>query len=390
MGKAAKTSRKGKKAWRANIKTDDFDAFVEKTTKDTLAGANNLNEIPKDSLFFIDKSTDIPIRRKIEKHREKVLYHESVLQNSAFVTAIPSSLRKSSKKKKKAQKSKSDMDVESQKTVEDEKKSDVFDLWNNNEGEANVKARKVPKSSIPAVEVDPPGCSYNPPFEAHQDALAQAVADEIQKVYRQELAPQPLPNVAHAAEIAHQTELLDISFAQEMQKVVQDDLDIPPVAHDSGTTEDKLLLEAAENNSEMDSDSDANQLSTGRKKEKRVTRVTLNRRLRHKERLKAESEAKRKKRLSKEIDSLKDIMKEIKEDDEEKQNRHLRRVVAKKERLKTCPPRLGRHKFKPAPMQVLLTEQISGSLRKLEGCPTLIRHHYKSLEKRGLVVPKAK
>lgn len=78
-----------------------------------------------------------------------------------------------------------------------------------------------PKTSvIPAVEVEPPGCSFNPPSESHQvkclyvvfcyywapnpcnnllhifsiqDALACAVADEMQKIYRDELGPEPIP-----------------------------------------------------------------------------------------------------------------------------------------------------------------------------------------------------
>uniref|UniRef100_A0A251UZD6 Ribosome biogenesis protein NOP53 n=1 Tax=Helianthus annuus TaxID=4232 RepID=A0A251UZD6_HELAN len=46
---------------------------------------------------------------------------------------------------------------------------------------------------IPAVEVEPPGCSYNPSSESHQDSLAQAVIDEMQKVYTKELRPTPVP-----------------------------------------------------------------------------------------------------------------------------------------------------------------------------------------------------
>lgn len=55
MGKRAKSSRKGKKEWRANISTDDFEDFFEKTTKDALSGGS-LAEAPSDSLFFVDKS----------------------------------------------------------------------------------------------------------------------------------------------------------------------------------------------------------------------------------------------------------------------------------------------------------------------------------------------
>lgn len=43
--------------------------------------------------------------------------------------------------------------------------------------------------------------------------------------------------------------------------------------------------------------------------------------------------------------SLPDIIQEIAKEDEEKQKRHLRKVVAKQERLKARPPRLGKHKY---------------------------------------------
>uniref|UniRef100_A0A452XYH4 Ribosome biogenesis protein NOP53 n=1 Tax=Aegilops tauschii subsp. strangulata TaxID=200361 RepID=A0A452XYH4_AEGTS len=55
MGKAAKSSRKGKKAWRSNISTDDIDEFYEKQTRDAHAGAAAIPSLPSDSLFFVDK-----------------------------------------------------------------------------------------------------------------------------------------------------------------------------------------------------------------------------------------------------------------------------------------------------------------------------------------------
>lgn len=57
MGKAAKGSRKGKKAWRANIRTDDIDDFFEKQTRDAHAGAAAIPSLPSDSLFYLDKPT---------------------------------------------------------------------------------------------------------------------------------------------------------------------------------------------------------------------------------------------------------------------------------------------------------------------------------------------
>ena len=107
---------------------------------------------------------------------------------------------------------------------------------------------------------------------------------------------------------------------------------------------------------------------------KRVTRVEQNRRDRHKKLLKAKAEAEKVEALSKEIDrysdmptwissisvdvymvnyvwfagcSLPEIIQEIAKEDEERHRRHQRRIVAKQERLKTRPPRLGKHKYVP-------------------------------------------
>lgn len=44
---------------------------------------------------------------------------------------------------------------------------------------------------IRSVEVDLPGCSFNPEEEQHQDALAEAVAAEMTKVYAKEHLPLP-------------------------------------------------------------------------------------------------------------------------------------------------------------------------------------------------------
>ncbi|KAK3170401.1 hypothetical protein Dsin_000106 [Dipteronia sinensis] len=61
---------------------------------------------------------------------------------------------------------------------------------------SNKEAKKVSKPSvIPAVEVEAPECSFNPAYESHQESLAQAVAEEMQKVYQNELGPDSIPFV---------------------------------------------------------------------------------------------------------------------------------------------------------------------------------------------------
>ncbi|CAN6340590.1 unnamed protein product [Urochloa humidicola] len=351
MGKASKGSRKGKKAWRANISTDDIDEFFEKQTRDAHAGAAAIPSLPSDSLFYVDKpaastsaasasdtTKDIPAKRKIEKKREKVLYHESLLKRNPFVQPIPSSVV--SKKDKKKAKKKELQETQGEKNVpmEDDSAEKILDIWAGNSNGGTKAKKRSTASVIPAVEVEAPGCSFNPPFEAHQDALAQAVADERHKILMKELGPAPVPLIVPGEAIPE---------------------------------EDKFFLDADDGDEDVaddDGDHDADTLVGQRKnKTKRVTRVEMNRRARRKERLRAEAEAKKMESVSKEIDSLPNIIDEIAKEDEEKEKRRIRRTVVKEERLKSGPPRLGRHKFEPAPVQVLLTEEISGSLRKLKG-----------------------
>ncbi|KAL0539715.1 hypothetical protein IC582_023931 [Cucumis melo] len=355
MGKKSKGSRKGKKAWRANISTAEIEDFFEKSTKDALSGGS-LSALPSDSLFVVDKSRDLSVKRKIEKKRDKVLYCDSILTKNPFVQAVPSSVNKKSKKKPKEASSVRDISQEGPKVG-------MLDLWDD-EGEVrSKKTSKISKPSIiPAVEVEPPGCSFNPSHESHQDVLAQAVAQEMQKVYRNELGPAPVPLTVPGEVISEE----DMLFL---------DADI--------NTDGETNLD------EMDQDED-NELEKRPLKMKRVTRVEMNKRARQKEKVRKEAEAKKLEGISKEIDSLPDIIQEIAKEDEERENRRIRRTIAKQERLKSCPPRLGKHKFEPAPVQVLLSEEITGSLRKLKGCCTLVRDRYKSLEKRGIIAPTAK
>ncbi|KAL0413664.1 UNVERIFIED_CONTAM: Ribosome biogenesis protein NOP53 [Sesamum radiatum] len=146
MGKRAKSSRKGKKAWRANISTEDIEDYFEKSTKDALSGGS-LADVPSDSLFFVDKSRDLSVKRKIEKSREKVLHCDSVLQRNPFVKPIPSSIQKKKKSKKdgKAVQTAKDKDDElgCQGTLKEESAVDsgILDLWEE-KGEDNAKIRK--------------------------------------------------------------------------------------------------------------------------------------------------------------------------------------------------------------------------------------------------------
>ncbi|XP_042459529.1 transport inhibitor response 1-like protein Os05g0150500 isoform X1 [Zingiber officinale] len=185
MGKAAKGSRKGKKAWRPDITTNHIDDYFDESIRDAFTGKASDT-----------KSTDkIPAKRKFEKHKEKVLHYEN-----PFVQAVTSSSSKKSKRKKKQ--------VNTQ-TIQHDKFSQVddisstlTDIWNN-EGEATDRPKKK-ASIIPVVEVEPPGCSFYPSFEACQDSFALVVASGMQKIYKKELGPQPLLETIPGEAIANE------------------------------------------------------------------------------------------------------------------------------------------------------------------------------------------
>lgn len=67
---------------------------------------------------------DLAVKKKIEKHREKVLRVDSVLQKNQFVVPVPSStLKKNSKNRKALPKS---LGTNQDGSMVD---SDVFDMW---------------------------------------------------------------------------------------------------------------------------------------------------------------------------------------------------------------------------------------------------------------------
>ncbi|KAH0708014.1 hypothetical protein KY289_013090 [Solanum tuberosum] len=317
MGKN-KSSRKGKKSWRANISTEDIEDFFDNSTKDALSGCS-LAQVPSDSLFYVDKSRDLSVKRKIEKHREKVLRCDKVQEE-----------------KYTAQQDQKDL------AGGDTGMVDILD----DKGDLVIKTKKKPKTSvIPAVEVEPQGCSFNPPSESHQDALACAVADEMQKIYRNELGPEPIPLIVPGEAVNEE----DMYFLE---------------ADSESERENENLVEDGKTD-----------LDKRPQKPKMLTQVEKNRRARRKEQLKTEAEATKAAQLSKEIDSLPDIIQEI-ERGRRKTEKTSMPCYCYQRKTKILSTTLGKAQIRAC--------SCSG------GCCTLARDGFKSLEKRGLVVPSKK
>ncbi len=91
------------------------------------------------------------------------------------------------------------------------------------------------------------------------------------------------------------------------------------------------------------------------------------------------------KKQRRDLEHLDLIKQQLEEELELKDQRRQRRNVVKEELAATLPPRLGRHKFEPASVQVATTDELGGSLRRVVACPMVALHRFRSLQHRGLI-----
>lgn len=223
-----------------------------------------------------------------------------------------------------------------------------------------------PSTNAHAVEVDAAGCSYNPPEDARQDVIAAEVGREMQKKLKKQLDPvkAPVSNNEANARLAE-----ELYYAQE--NLYEDDEDEAGGGGGAGGEAGGLKNAAVTRDGKM-------------------TKAQRNKQLRKREQ-EAEEEANRlAKRQRRDLSNLKQLNAGLKAREAEEADKQARRKVARDERRLEAPGRLGKHLFQPEPATVLLSEEVTGSYRRLAGCHTLLRDRLKSLQRRELVEPRKK
>lgn len=240
------------------------------------------------------------------------------------------------------------------------------DPWSVTKAEQETRRLKrfrarIAKKKAAAVDVEGPGCAVNPEYEAHQDALGQAVSEIMVKEYQKELKP-----------------VRPVAFVKkdEMERQLLEEDAVDPESDESFETEAE--------------EEDTEQPTASKRQGEKKTRAEINRIRRHKHRLREEEEKVAAKRLKAAMHNIKRVKEEVDLDLEEKERRRIRNQIAREERRKRMPARLGKVKYVPEPTHVLLSEEISGSLRKTRGVSTLLRDRFKSLQRRELIEPRKK
>ena len=218
-----------------------------------------------------------------------------------------------------------------------------------------------PCPNVPAVQIDAPGCSFNPDRNLHQDAVADAVAKEMKKEYDRALRPSaPMKLVDYDVE--------------------DDELN-------------KLLVDADyEEYSDEDPIEDAG-LFVNKSKVEPKTQKMRARAARIREEQRILQERRKAKKLRADLSNLKQVEREVEATLTEREIRAARRRADREEIAQSQPPRLGKLRFEPMTTQVLTTDELEeagGSLRKIKPLSMLAKERYKSLQRRGIIEPRRK
>lgn len=228
---------------------------------------------------------------------------------------------------------------------------------------------------IPALEVDAPGCSFNPDPAQHQDALAAAVAIEVAADLAKELAPRaPL-----LVECAGGGGGCGGDGPGGMVVVA---------GPGAGGRDDGPSTSGSGSDDAGDDDESAPG-RTGRRTAERKTQAQRNRAARAAAAAAAAATAKAARIRADSLKSVHRLAKELEAEEAAAAAREAERAAVRADKAATVPPKLGRVNFKPAPVQVALTEDLrGGSLRACRSTAGLLRDRFSSVQKRGLVEPR--
>ncbi|XP_022332114.1 ribosome biogenesis protein NOP53-like isoform X2 [Crassostrea virginica] len=254
-----------------------------------------------------------------------------------------------------------------------------YDLWDNNPKEivdpfakpAVKRPKRKAPSALPAVQVPHPGASYNPDYQDYQDLLAKAHEVEEKKLVQEKKLEK---------------------FEKELQKVDSKTLErtwISEMSEGIKPSEEADEEERDESGDDAINDDDPDRISVNPpvRREAKKTKTQRNKEKRKKMQEKLKAQEKTEKTKANEIFRLKSMKTEIDEREAELQRRaQERRQKWQAQDLKTR--KLGRLKFEEPLLEIKLSDELEGSLRKLKPEGNLFVDRIKSLEKRNIMEPR--
>jgi nucleolar protein 53 len=241
------------------------------------------------------------------------------------------------------------------------------DLWSRKFKTKKVRNKK-PLTLVPNVEVPHSGQSYNPTLEDHQDLLWKAAYVEIKKEKEERRLHMSLTAMFPNQEDAPTQK----SYIQEMSACI---------CELGGKVEES-------DNDEEASEEEEDEGYSKKEKQPKTTKQRRDKKLRLQAEEAAAKEKKERIEMAK-IVSIKTYKKEFKARDKKEVERRARAIDIAIEKLKG-PAKIGQYKFEPNQIEIKLSEELSGNLRKLKPEGSLLADRYKSLQKRRIIEPRVK
>ncbi|XP_029374332.1 ribosome biogenesis protein NOP53 isoform X2 [Echeneis naucrates] len=402
-----RVNKNKKKNWNKHSDINDVEDFLEDVRHQERTTGGLLSEKSDDSLFFLDVGKPEKAEQKEEvvvgkKRRGKtsrplridlILQHDSLVPPAKDVLAYQQpnakKLRRIAQKaeqlaakgivtrRQKRLANRQPLDRKAKKSVTEANNNparDYYDIWGQESKDSSdpwylqqtgKKLVKRPEklndkpSVLPAVEVIAPGGSYNPDFFSHQALLQEAHAVEVQKQKEEDRIERQLA-----------------------------------VNQDDKATEDTILKEQVEglvveeNDEETAPNEEEDDVAVGaivlaekktERQRKREKADKMKEQQRHSERQQINQQQ--------QLFQLRSIKASIKQQ-EEKTNQKQKLRKANQEAQKSQPRRLGKLKFKPQDLEVQLSNELAGSLRRLKPEGSVLKDRFKSLQKRNLIEPR--
>ncbi len=182
-----------------------------------------------------------------------------------------------------------------------DKHNNIPGAINGSAGRPSKRRKQAVKPTACAVEVDAAGCSYNPDVEHHQEALSQAVATEMQKVYKQDLLPKRVPRFVDYEPETDELALLQVDAEPDSD----DDAAAPSAADAAGAASGKPVAAVS----------------------LRTKRIKKDRGLELRRRLREEEDERRRalKAQRRDIDNVKHIQQQLQEEEADRCIEHAQR-----------------------------------------------------------------
>jgi len=409
-----RASRKSKSSWRKNIDMTEEEAVLDNERFEERMGGSFAKRETKDLFVLDQEGTDKhqqpekkekkfkcwqhlellpgaadplaksrrtstgPVKDKTNKFAKEKKEKKQTEEAKSYLSSRAKSLKKKALEEEsidndRNKRTKFDFDLWDQ---EDKKDADMENEWVTHETKTHIdqrsrkfKTKKVrnqkPLTLVPNIEVPHSGQSYNPTLEDHQDLLWKAAYVEIQKEKEERRLDMALTAMYPNQEDAPTQQ----SYMQEMSA------GIPELG---GKVEE----------SEEESSEEEDEGYSKKERKPKTTKQKRDKKLRLEKERQAAKEKKERIEMAK-IVSIKTYKKEFKAMDKKEAENSAKSIDIAIEKLKG-PARLGQYKFQPNEIEIKLSEELSGSLRKLKPEGSILADRYKSLQKRRIIEPRVK